>query len=343
MPILAPMSRAEKRRFHREIQRTKDKDYARRLIVILLLLDGKSIVEASQATGAARSSIGRWLNWYTDCGLTGLRSLPRGRPASLPVQQMCTMLMILVQFSPEDFGYQRSRWSTELFAKQLNEIFGSSVAASTVRRWLAKVGIVWRRAGPTHNIKDPEKEGKLANIEQALKRCSVSNPVFYEDEVDIDLNPKIGADWTLKGHQKKVVTPGQNHKHYLAGALHAKTGKVLYVSGNKKNSKLFISMLEKLKQHYRRAETITLILDNYIIHKSRETQGWLAKNPKFILLFQPVYCPWVNVIERLWHALHETVTRNHRCKYMWQLLRRVKAFMVSADTFPGNGHGTAKM
>ncbi len=26
-------------------------------------------------------------------------------------------------------------------------------------------------------------------------------------------------------------------------------------------------MLEKLRHHYRRAKTITLILDNYIIHK----------------------------------------------------------------------------
>jgi hypothetical protein len=24
-------------------------------------------------------------------------------------------------------------------------------------------------------------------------------PVFYQDEVDIDLNPKIGADWMPKG------------------------------------------------------------------------------------------------------------------------------------------------
>ena len=33
-----------------------------------------------------------------------------------------------------------------------------------------------------------------------------------------------------------------------------------------------------------------------------------GKNPKFIVLFQPVYSPWVNQIERLWHALHETIT-----------------------------------
>ena len=42
-------------------------------------------------------------------------------------------------------------------------------------------------------------------------------------------------------------------------------------------------MLEKLRHHYRRAKTITLILDNYIIHKSKQTERWLKKNPKFCL------------------------------------------------------------
>ncbi len=42
-----------------------------------------------------------------------------------------------------------------------------------------------------------------------------------------------------------------------------------------------ISLLKRLKATYRRAKTITLIVDNYIIHKSRETQSWLKENPKF--------------------------------------------------------------
>lgn len=82
-----------------------------------------------------------------------------------------------------------------------------------------------------------------------------------------------------------MATPGQNAKYYLAGALHAKTGKISYVGSASKNSELFIAMLEQLKCQYRRAKTITLIMDNYIIHKSKKTQGWLEKNPKFILLF----------------------------------------------------------
>ncbi len=90
-------------------------------------------------------------------------------------------------------------------------------------------------------------------------------------------------------------------------------------------------------------KTITLIVDNYIIHNSKKTQAWLRQNPKFTLLFQPVYSPWVNKIEKLWHALHETVTRNHRCTEMWELLQQVRHRMENASPFPGNQHGIAKM
>lgn len=79
-----------------------------------------------------------------------------------------------------------------------------------------------------------------------------------------------------------MITPGQNEMYYLAGALHSGTGKVSYVGGNSKSSALFIiSLLKHLKARYRRAKTITLIVDNYIIHKSRETLRWLKGNPKF--------------------------------------------------------------
>ncbi|WP_223881515.1 transposase [Affinibrenneria salicis] len=88
----------------------------------------------------------------------------------------------------------------------------------------------------------------------------------------------------------------------MAGALHSGTGKVSYVGGNSKSSVLFISLLKHLKASYRRAKTITLIVDNYIIHKSRETQSFLKANPKFRVIYQPVYSHWVNHVERLWQA-----------------------------------------
>lgn len=48
----------------------------------------------------------------------------------------------------------------------------------------------------------------MAAIHKVLDECRAEDPVFYEDEVDIHLNPKIGADWQLRGQQKRVVTSG---------------------------------------------------------------------------------------------------------------------------------------
>lgn len=139
------------------------------------------------------------------------------------------------------------------------------------------------------------------------------------------------------------MTPGQNEKYYLAGALHSGTGKVSYVGGNSKSPVLFINLLKHLGATYRRAKTITLNVDNYIIHKSHETQRWLKANPKVRVIYQPVYSPWVNHIERLWQALHDTINRNHQCRSMWQLLRKVHHSMENVSPFPGGKHGLAKV
>jgi transposase len=325
------------------IHKTRDKNHARRLTAILMLHRGERVSDVARMLCCARSSIGRWINWLTLYGIEGLKSLRPGRGRRWPFEQICALLIQLVKRSPHDFGYQRSRWSTELLAIKINEITGCQLHASTVRRWLPSAGLVWRRAAPTLRIRDPHKEEKMEAIAMALEQCSAEHPVFYEDEVDIHLNPKIGADWQVRGKQKRIVTPGQNEKYYLAGALHSGTGKVSYVGGSSKSSCLFISMLEHLRATYRRAKTLTLIVDNYIIHKSRETQRWLEENPKFRVIYQPVYSPWVNHVERLWQALHETITRNHQCCSMWQLLNKVRRFMETVSPFPSGKHGQAKV
>ena len=60
---------------------------------------------------------------------------------------------------------------------------------------------MWRRTTPTLRIRDPHKDEKMAAIHKALDECSTEHPVFYEDEVDIHLHPKIGAEWQLLGQQ----------------------------------------------------------------------------------------------------------------------------------------------
>ncbi|ENT7170547.1 IS630 family transposase, partial [Salmonella enterica] len=333
----------ERQLMRKEAQQTHDKNHARRLIAMLMLHQGMTVTDVARLLCAARSSVGRWINWFTLHGVEGLKSLRPGRAPRWPVADILQLLPLLVQRSPKDFGWLRSRWSTELLALVINRLFDVTLHRSTLHRYLRQADMVWRRAAPTLKIKDPHYEEKRLVIDQALAQEQTAHPVFYQDEVDIDLNPKIGADWMPKGQQKRIATPGQNQKHYLAGALHSGTGRVHYVSGSSKSSDLFISLLETLRRTYRRAKTITLVADNYIIHKSRKVERWLEENPKFRLLFLPMYSPWLNPIERLWLSLHETITRNHQCRYMWQLLKQVAQFMNAASLFPGNQQGLAKV
>ena len=150
----------------------------------------------------------------------------------------------------------------------------------------------------------------------------------YEDEVDIHLNPKIGLDWMVRGQQKEVVTPGQNVKRYLAGALDVRTGLLTWVEGERKASALFIALVQRLLTYYRKAVVIHVVLDNYRIHDSKITQAALRDfGGRIRLHFLPPYCPKHNKIERVWEDLHANVTRNHTCPDMEKLMTEVREYL----------------
>ncbi|WP_261373959.1 helix-turn-helix domain-containing protein, partial [Yersinia similis] len=50
---------------------TRDKDYARRLTAMLMLHRGDTVSHIARTLCAARSSVGRWINWFTLFGSEG--------------------------------------------------------------------------------------------------------------------------------------------------------------------------------------------------------------------------------------------------------------------------------
>lgn len=344
MSIVERGTRPVRRQLKRMIQKSRDADEVRRATAIQNLMDGASIRTVATRLSAARSTVYRWAGWYHEGGVMALRSMPRGRPATTVTAELAEALQQLLAEPPRAWGYLRSTWNSELLAVALAEHYGFDVHASTVRRLLPRLGYAWRRARPTLHRHDPRKSRRLAAIREALDQAEQDpdTEVLFVDEADVDLNPRIGFAWRRRGQQTAVPTPGNNRKHYLAGALHAHSGRVVHVDGPRKDTALFLALLRTLRKTYRRARRICLIVDNYIIHRSRLTQRWLAHNPKFELLFQPAYHPWVNRIERLWKQLHDTVTRNHGCSTLNELLAQVKRFLEVVQPFPGAGHGVAQ-
>jgi hypothetical protein len=109
--------------------------------------------------------------------------------------------------------------------------------------------------------------------------------MVFADELDIHLLPTVGAAWMPPGSQLEVMTPGQNAKHYLAGALNLATGEILHGHGARKTNALFRDLLTRLDHAYPapRITRIYVVVDNYCIHKAKAVGQWLESPPRITL------------------------------------------------------------
>lgn len=261
-------------------------------------------------------------------GLTD-RRVENGNP-KIDEEDLLAALRELLANPPGEYGWERPTWTRELLALTLKECEIAEVSVTTVARALDRIGARWKTAKPV--VACPwsarRRNQRLREVADLLKRRRGNDVVVYADEVDIHLNPNIGRDWGLRGQQPLVMTPGKNAKRYVAGAMDARTCKLVWVDADRKNSELFIALMQRLETAYPKAKKIHVVLDNFIIHSSKKTQAALAKlSGRIVPHFLPPYCPDANKIERLWGTLHAKVTRNHRHKTIESLMAAVRAWL----------------
>ncbi len=322
--------RPERRRLLAMARKARAPVFQERCFIILALarrIDGR---EVARTFGVAPAHVSRTRSIYRAEGIEGLmdkRCNNGHRKATKAFRSAVADLLLKV---PTDFQWMRPTWTRELLCLQMERNGFERVADCTMSRVLSDLGARLGRPKPVVLCPwpRPKRQRVLREIRRLETRASPLEPVLYVDEVDIHLNPKIGRDWMLPGHQRLVVTPGKNQKFYLAGALDVRTGKLETVGDFAKNSQLFGQLLFRLAARYRSARKIHLVLDNYCIHHSRLITRILdSLGAKVVLHFLPPYCPDHNRIERVWLDLHANVTRNHRCKNMRQLLQNTRIYL----------------
>jgi transposase len=299
--------------------------------VILALVQGKSPTTIAKGGLCSASQVYRVAARFLDAGPAGLADQREDNGQNKVTESYQWEVLTVLGGSPRDYGYLRPTWTQELLVRVLTARTGMTVSVATMSRLLKRLGVRLGRPKPTVGCPWPKSRRmrRLAWIRRLIRSLGPDEVAVYEDKVDIHLNPKIGPDWMLRGQQKEVRTPGQNQKRYLAGALDARTGKLTWIEGERKNSTLFLLLIHRLVTvSYRKARRIHIILDNFKIHDSRQVQLALAAwEGKVQLHFLPPYCPDHNRIERIWKDLHDNVTRNHCCKDMEELMADVDSYL----------------
>lgn len=301
-----------------------------RYLIVFNLWHGRRVREIESVLGVHNTTIYRVAERFRERGEASLWDGRENNGAEKLSENYLGILDQVVRSSPHDHGWRRPTWTRELLVKTMVFKTGVRIHVATMSRALALIKA--RRGKPRPRVKCPwnpaAKTRRLNQIARLVASLPKNEVAVYEDEVDVHLNPKIGLDWMGLGQQKDVMTPGQNEKRYLAGALDVRTKEIHWVEATKKDAWLFLDLLKKLTVVYPHARVIHVILDNYKIHKSNIIEIALAHFATRVRLhFLPPYCPDYNRIERVWQDLHAEVTRNHQCSGMKELMGEVRYYL----------------
>ncbi len=336
-PSIPKMNRARRKRLVALGRRTKDVGTALRFHMVAELGTGKSRNAVARLLAVAPSTVVRVARRYVTHGLAGLVDRRNGAARRKVDDTFLRVLREVLAHSADQLGWIRPTWTRELLIEEMKRRDYVVVSVATMGRALRRLGARLGRPKPIVGCPWParKRRSRLGFLKRLAAADCSSEPVYYVDEVDIDLNPKIGQDWMLRGQQRQVLTPGQNQKHYVAGALRVGTRRLVWVEHTDKSSELFGRLLFRLAESHPRARRIHIILDNYSIHSSKATLRVLELlRGKVELHFLPPYCPDHNPIERVWLDLHASVTRNHRHPTLLDLGRSVINFL---DAYDGRG------
>jgi transposase len=301
------------------------------LHILLLLHHGYSPTQIAACLFCSRSSVYRglaaWrsgtLNW------TAPVHLPRSWWGHALADGLRRKLVFLLRRVPAAFGWMRTRWSCACLALTLSRQLRYRISAETVRRWLHQAGYGGKRPSLVARDDDPARAMLLARIRRHWEELGPREALVFADELELHLLPKVGAQWTLRGQRLEIVTPGKDQCCYLAAALDFRTGQLRHRTGAKKNRFLFLDLLRALDRAYPGVcfRRVYVVADNYSIHTAGDVRRWLARHPRFVLLWLPCYCPKANPIERIFGNLHDQITRHHRHRTLPPLLAEVQRYL----------------
>lgn len=294
------------------------------MLIIVHSAEGWGVAQIARALSCHGKTVRRVRARWVDEGEAGLIDRREDNGDRKVTDEYARELLGVLAKGPQDFGHRRPTWTQPLLIQTLARRTGVRISVSRMSRLLHELGV--RRGNAKPLAPCPWSQRARRRRVRLLQRMIASLPAdqaaVWEDEADIDLNPKIGPDWTLPGTQRRVMTPGKNVKRYTAAAMDACSDRLTWVMGKKKDSGLFIELLESLLRTYTGKRVIHVILDNYKIHSSKRTRAWMTERGRRLRLhFLPPYCPDDNRIERcVFREMHANVTRNHRRRTIDELV-----------------------
>jgi len=152
-----PLSEEEKVALEQVYRKTEVPRVRTRAQMVLLSAEkGLKTEEIADIVRESSVTVLRWLHRYIAEGLEGLRDAPRSGRSSVVTDEFRKRLLEVVRRRPRSLNLEYSMWTLQRLADFLAEDTSIRLSTETIRRALAKEGIVFSR--PQHTISSPDPE-----------------------------------------------------------------------------------------------------------------------------------------------------------------------------------------
>jgi transposase len=141
------------------------------------------------------------------------------------------------------------------------------------------------------------------------------------------LFPPLRAAWSRVGEQARVPVTGRNAQRVLFGAINVQTGHCVVLGRKSAGGADARVFLAELRQRYRKAPTIWLLLDRAPAHTDAETLR-LAVELGIELVWLPKQWPELNAMDQLWKELKRLLAANRQAANIDELAEKAADWVL---------------
>lgn len=328
MPAKDFLSIEQKTRLQQELKANQDAGIRERILILLLMNDGKTQREISNFVGCSLRTVAYWCVHGDPDDLESLIDRRKYGNYQKATDEYINLLLETVEREPSELGYEFGRWTGERLASYLAEQTGIKLSGSQVRKILKrkKYRYLWAK----YSLEDKQNPEKRTEFKDQLERHlarSKEDPegyqVWFWDESGFSLRVIRRKQWGKKGNRKKLTGQRRRGRVNVMGGLRFSDRKRVCYFIDKGNGDSFYEQLKALNEFVKRewvergnrveeyeakGPKIILILDNASYHKREDILAKIGSELKNIVLeFLSAYSPDFNLIEVVWHSCKEYI------------------------------------